>query len=111
MGVQMGVMAPMNLAPRASRCRNIGAQGATVDASNRGQLDYELVEVPGQLRAVEPDKLIHEPGAQYGRPVQELPYYAGVSFPKPYLSFGLGKTEEEAALEACREAAAEVELG
>ena len=104
----MGIIAPMNLAPRASRCRNIGTEGATVDVSNTGQLDYKLVEVPGQLLKVEREKLIHEPGAQYGQPVHELPYYVGVGFPKPYLSFGLDKTEEDAALAKCEEAAAAV---
>jgi|LauGreSuBDMM15SN_2_FD.fasta_scaffold3059135_1 hypothetical protein len=43
-----------------------------------------------------------EPGAQYGAPLHDLPYYLGITFPKPFLSFGLDKSEEEFALEECK---------
>jgi hypothetical protein len=101
----MGVIAPQNLAPRASRCRNIGTQGATVDKSNTKQLAYELVAEPGLLRKVSPEHVTHQLGAQYGRPVRELPYYVGIGFPKPYVSFGLDKSEQDAALDECDKAA------
>jgi len=100
---QMGVLAPMNLAPRASRCRNIGSSGATVDQTNARQLEYELVRQPGLLRNVHAHQVTHEPAAQYGQELRRLPYYVGITFPKPYLSFGLDASEEDVALRNCQD--------
>jgi hypothetical protein len=93
---------PMNLAPRASRCRNIGASGSTVtDDSTRGQLADEFPANPGLLRGVIPAQVREEPGAQYGAPLSELDYYVGTGFAKPYVSYGLEMSDRDRALEHC----------